>query len=999
MKAIPHTDNWEAWVQKTLALIRGCRLALAQAREEQPFLQEMCRLLVEVGGRPLAWVGLIEDQNFPRINRVAQAGLALGLLDLLPAARAEEDPGSDPTGTAIRTGQPAFCPDIQSEPACAPYAEMAATLGLSACLALPLSHQGQVYGVLTLYASDPGAFSPQEREFLQALTAFFCQGLTTLRLKADLASAERRLAEKNQGLESLPFHNEHAGLFRWRLSDGRMLEANDRMAHMLGYAAKEDLLREFVAHRDEVEPDATERLLESARSGQFQNFDTRFFRRDGSVVWLRCSARPDSDRDYLEGVATDITEFRQAQDLLERTAEQHRTLVEQLLGRTLLGAAAQEQLNTEIQRDRDFYAKMLGHCEEGVAGFDRDFKVTLWNPPMERLTGLNKTTALGKNLFRALPLLQEFYDHPPLFEDGSYRRFFDLDQPQKLAPTGPEGFFSGRLTPLLDDRGEASAGVLIIHDHTPLRRAEYGLTEQQDLLEGVLASLGEGIAVLDRHLTFIRVNPALERWCAHEEPLGGKNCYAVLHGALAPCENCPALKSPASGEPVRALVPLGERREGDSVWGEVFCYPRKDANTGETQGAILRIMDITAKLETEARLKESRAAEERRSRFEAPLRQEPRPDAISSLAGAVAHDFNNILGVMLGYTEMALMGVREDDVLTRRLQQVLKAGTRGKELVSQILSLSRPSPQERQPVRLSALVQEALRTLRATLPSNLELKVKLEEDQDLILADPPQMHQVIINLCANAVQAMRDQGGLLDISVKAVNLDVEAAARFPGLSPGPHLRLIVKDTGPGLDQGAVEQIFDPLFSPQKTEAGMDLGLAVVHGIIKAHQGIITVHSDVGRGTEFHLYLPRAAADRLAGGVEAAAGENARHSILFVDDEEWLVDMWKEILESLGYCTTVATRPLKALEMVKENPQQFDLVIADQTMPHLTGLELAEELKKLRPDLPIILVTGFNEAVTPERAAYAGIREYVMKPLSISELTNALRRILGQESPG
>jgi PAS domain S-box-containing protein len=1235
MKLIPNTYNWEGWAQRALALIRGCHIALAQAKEEEAFLQEICRLLVEIGGYPLAWVGLAEQTKSKKIHRVAHAGLALGLLELLPRTWSEEGTGRDPTATAIRTGQPVFCPDIQSEPACADYEEVAETLGLTSCLALPLSHQGHIFGALTLYASGPGAFSTDEREFLRTLTAFFCQGLTTLHLKGELSRVEERLALKIKMLDSSPysifvfnlegkvicvnkaacqargfsreellglnwqdleapehkesweghrqklisqgevvfesthlcqdqtsfpvethariidlkgekailsivlditerkrleevlreteekyrniFNNVQVGIFRWRLSDGRMLECNDRLAQMFGYPAKEDLLQEFVARNHCVEPDTEERMLESVKNGQLQNFETRFFRRDGSILWVLCSARVYADRDYMEGVATDITELRYAKDTLEQSEAQHRTLVEQLLGRTLLFAVEQQQLNKEIQREKDLSEKILGHCEDGVAGFDQDFHVTLWNAPMEKITGLSKTRALGKNLFVALPLLQEINEKSPILGAGGHKGFLDRNQPVKLSPHGPEGFYSGHVAPLLNEAGEVNGGVLIIHDITPMKRAENALKEQKGLLEGVMASADEGLAILDRSLSFVKVNPVMEKWFARDQPLSGKTCYAVIHGALDSCENCPALKTLVSGEPGHEVVPKWGAREENAGQVELFSYPLKDPNTGETVGVIMRILDITARLKAQEVLKESRErlklvvdnlpvvvgrlyqdgtvdfledklegltgfstqefgsggrpwsevileedqeqarkaflhalgtdhtyvrqyrvkskdgrviwlqesgqitcdsqgrtlytdmvlldvterkqAEEMRPQFEAQLRQAQRMDAIGSLAGGIAHDFNNILGVMLGYTEMALMSLKEDDGLKRRLQQVLKAGKRGKELVSQILSFSRPSPQERRPVKMSAIVKKALNMLRATLPASIELKMRLEEDQDTILADPTQMHQVIINLCAHAAHAMRDKGGLLDISVKPVNLDAKAAAQFHGLAPGPHIRVSVKDSGHGMDRDTMEKIFDPFFTTKKMEEGTGMGLAVVHGIIKAHGGAVTVQSKAGKGSEFQIYLPRVEAIELPGGTEAPVAENGQERLLFVDDEEWLVDMWKEILESLGYRMTVTTRPLEALETFKENPQDFDLVIADQTMPQMTGLELAQELLALRPELPIILVTGFSQLVTPEKAKAAGIREYIMKPLSISELTNAISQALGKEPQG
>jgi PAS domain-containing protein len=233
MKLIPNTYNWEGWAQRALALIRGCHLALSQAKEEQAFLQEICRLLVEIGGYPLAWAGIAEHNKSKSINRVAHAGLALGLLELLPRTWAEEGPGRDPVSTAIRNGQPVFCPDIQSEPGCAGYADVAETLGLTSCLALPLSHQGQVFGALTLYASGPGAFSTDEREFLRTLTAFFCQGLATLRLKDELIRVEGRLALKIEMLDSSPY-----SIFVFDL-DGKVMCANKAACKARGFTREE----------------------------------------------------------------------------------------------------------------------------------------------------------------------------------------------------------------------------------------------------------------------------------------------------------------------------------------------------------------------------------------------------------------------------------------------------------------------------------------------------------------------------------------------------------------------------------------------------------------------------------------------------------------------------------------------------------------------------------------------------------------------------------------
>jgi CheY-like chemotaxis protein len=346
---------------------------------------------------------------------------------------------------------------------------------------------------------------------------------------------------------------------------------------------------------------------------------------------------------------------------------------------------------------------------------------------------------------------------------------------------------------------------------------------------------------------------------------------------------------------------------------------------------------------------------------------------------------------------MALYSMQEDSDLKRKLQQILKAGQRGKDLVSQILAFSRPGKPERKPVKVSAIIKEILRMLRATMPTTVELDLEVDEEHDAIQGDPTQIHQVLLNLCANASHAMRDKGGILVVSLQPVDLDEAAAVQYHDLAPGPYVRVKVKDTGLGMDQEVMERIFDPFFTTKAPGEGTGMGLAVVHSIVKAHGGTITVQSEPGVGTEFQIFLPRIDSTPTPGVKERSRMDKGQGNILFVDDEEWLVEMWQEILENMGYKVFPHTVSQEALEAFRAEPQKFDLVITDQTMPHLTGFDMAVAMLKIRPGLPIVLCTGYSEVVTAEKAKTAGIREYVMKPLSISELTGAIRRALGTES--
>ena len=311
-----------------------------------------------------------------------------------------------------------------------------------------------------------------------------------------------------------------------------------------------------------------------------------------------------------------------------------------------------------------------------------------------------------------------------------------------------------------------------------------------------------------------------------------------------------------------------------------------------------------------------------------------------------------------------------------------RAGARA-DLVSQILAFSRQAEHERKPVNIVPLVKETLKLLRSSLPSTIEIRPELtiEENGGIILADPTQIHQVLMNLCANAAHAMRARGGVLTVKLADRTVDADVAARHPQLKPGAYVCLMVSDTGHGIDEAIQERIFDPYFTTKEPGKGTGLGLAVVQGIVKSCGGTIAVESRPGEGSTFSVFLPHAAG-RVAAEIQVVEPlPGGMERILFVDDEKSLVDLGKDMLESLGYSVTTKTSSVDALETFRANPDAFDVVITDMTMPTVTGVDLAGSVLSLRPDLPVILCTGFNETIDGKRARQAGIREFVMKPLS------------------
>jgi signal transduction histidine kinase/CheY-like chemotaxis protein len=382
------------------------------------------------------------------------------------------------------------------------------------------------------------------------------------------------------------------------------------------------------------------------------------------------------------------------------------------------------------------------------------------------------------------------------------------------------------------------------------------------------------------------------------------------------------------------------------------------------------------------------------ARSENQLQQVMKLQAIGTLAGGIAHDFNNILFPIVGYTELTMDDVPEDSQAKQNLHEVLKAANRAKKLVQQILTFSRQNSQERKPMRVQTLIKEALKLLRATIPSSIEIHNSVDEDCGLIKGDPTQIHQVIMNLSTNAYHALQETGGKIEVSLKEINLNYEESLQKVGIKVGRHLELTVKDNGQGMTPQVLERIFDPYYTTKKQGKGTGLGLSVTHGIIKNHGGDISVSSQPGVGSTFSVYLP--VIDDVDVEIEpakTASATNGNERILLIDDEAQIIDIERRILERLGYKVTSKTDSEEALEEFSARPERFDLVITDMTMPKITGDRLARRLMDINPQIPVIMCTGFNEAITEEKALAMGIDKFVMKPVIKDELAHAIRTVL------
>ncbi len=393
---------------------------------------------------------------------------------------------------------------------------------------------------------------------------------------------------------------------------------------------------------------------------------------------------------------------------------------------------------------------------------------------------------------------------------------------------------------------------------------------------------------------------------------------------------------------------------------------------------------------------ERKQAEEEKRNLEVQLRQSQKMEAVGTLAGGIAHDFNNILGSIIGYTNLALDDVPDDTIVNDNLKQVLIAGSRAKDLVRQILTFSRHDEQQKKPVEIASVVRETLILLRSSFPATIEIKQNIEADSSMILADSTQIHQVVMNLCTNALGAMGDTKGVLEVSLKDVDLKSDTVFSHKKLQAGQYIKLSVKDTGCGIDSAIMERIFEPFFTTKDVGEGTGMGLAVIHGIVENHGGTISIDSEVGVGTTFNVFFPKIERSDVSedGPSEIIVGQG--EVILVVDDEKSLVDMMKQMLHRAGYTVVGKTSSTEALETFRAEPDKFDLVITDYAMPDMTGKELAKELLEIRPDIGVILCTGFSEDLNSQEVLNMGIKAFVMKPMDREEITLIIRNILDKK---
>jgi PAS domain S-box-containing protein len=516
-----------------------------------------------------------------------------------------------------------------------------------------------------------------------------------------------------------------------------------------------------------------------------------------------------------------------------------------------------------------------------------------------------------------------------------------------------------------------------------LRRSEETARRQLIEIESIYANARVALCVIDLELRYVRINKLMAEMAGQQsEALIGctiEKATPEIATLLTPI--CRQVLD--SGEPVTNIeLQVGTAEDGaPRYWIGSHHALREEA--GNVIGVNISFHDIT----------DRKRASAERAKLEAQLRQSQKMEALGTLAGGIAHDFNNVLTAVSGNAQLAMEDLPKDHPAAVSIGEIRRATERAKDLVRRILAFSRPEQNIQNLIHLQPVVEEALRLLRATVPKMIDIRLEAEPDLPTVMADATQVHQVLMNLGTNACDAMKARGGILTVRLVHANIDASLQTLSPDLHPGSYLCMSVEDTGTGIPPELIERVFEPFFTTKAHGEGTGLGLSVVHGIVRGHRGAILVRSEPGSGTAFDLYFPAAGAqpeDSTTASSSSAAPIGRGEHVLYVDDEEQLVFLVTRMMQRMGYNVTGMTRASEAIEAVQADPLRFDLVLSDLGMPGMSGMDLAAELLKIRPDLPIIITSGFVRAEDARLAEQIGVRDVVMKPNTVAEISQLIR---------
>jgi PAS domain S-box-containing protein len=694
---------------------------------------------------------------------------------------------------------------------------------------------------------------------------------------------------------------------------------------------------------------------EMRRNAKISRYELSLDKRDGSRLTISILGYPvfnvQGEYSGAYGIFTDITESRRIEKLIRESEARYRSIVQ--------------------------YARSGVVVYEAVDG-GTDFVIIDFNESAEKFEKISKEDVIGKRIRQVFPGAEEFGLFDILKE--VWRTGDTTHQPlvfyKDNVRSGWREIFVYKLP-----SGEV---VVVYTDQTSRKDAEAQIMSQNAFLNDVINSLSHPFYVINvADYTVQIANSA-----AYSENVSRSDkCYEIAHKEALPCPEmecmCP-LREVLRTKKSLVVEHIHYNIDETPHYVEVHAHPIFDSH-GDVIQVIKYCFDVTAR----------KLMEEEKQRMEHQLHQIQKVDAIGALASGIAHDFNNILSPILGYAEISLTELPKESTSYSDMQEIRKAGLRARDLIEQILSFSRQSEQKVRPMKLSTVVKSALRLLRALIPTTIDIQLEIASNavDSRVRADTTQIYQILMNLCTNASHAMKFEDGAIYINLQEKEIGSMGARDYPDLKHGTYLELSISDTGTGMPPDVQDHIFEPYFTTKPQGEGTGLGLSIVFGIITSYAGSISVHSEWGKGATFNILIPKTLEPELPEDEIFHLDKSASEKVLVVDDEEIVLTLECRMLEKMGYHPVPARTGFEALEIFNSNPNYFDVVMTDQTMPYMTGLELSQEIRKIRPELPVILCTGYSKKVDEKGLREAGIRGFIAKPLSIKGLKAVISDVL------
>jgi len=932
--------------ERLYLVLSQCNQSIVHIAEREPLFARICEIAVDLGKFRMAWIGLADRQT-QTVQAVAYAGMGEGFFDRVKVSLRDEPLGRGPGATAIREGRTVVANDVHQDPRMQAWREETLKRDFHAAAGFPIRCHEEVIGCFVLYAAEANFFDDAEVKLLEEMSSDISFALTQMDREAQRrrfeAERDRLAAELQMILDSVPamiFHKDR---------DHRLVRANAAMIRAMGKPPEEVIGKTDAEVGTPYHVQYARDEDEIAATGQPKLGFIEPLAAPGGVRWLQTDKVPERDATGkitgFIGLSVDVTERKLAEEALRASeAEFRASFLSMAVGQVQADAVTGRYLRVNPR-----FCEITGYPEEELLGMS--FHQLTYPEDRERDSAAHQRMLEGETA-----------------ELSREKRYLRKD--------GRAVWVSINASIIRDESGRPLRTLAVVRDITARRAAEEAQRAAEAKYRGLVEQSLVGIYMIQDG-RFIYANPTFVQIMGYsaEELMAGRVLDFVFEEDRTMVAENFRKRLEGEVESIRYGLRM-VRKDGSIVHIEVHGARAEYDGRAAILGTLL---DLTE-----------------RKKIEAQLLQSHKMEAIGQLAGGIAHDFNNLLTAITGNTKLALEDLPADHPARTYLAEIGKAGSRAVELVRRILTFSRQQPPERKLLKLQPLVEEVLKLLRASIPAMIEIRTTSTAGAAPVLADATQIHQVLMNLGANATHAMGDRG-VLEVRESMIDIDADLARTSPELRVGRYVHLSISDSGCGMDRVTLARVFDPFFTTKAQGQGTGLGLSVVHGIMKAHGGAVTVYSEPGRGTIFHLYFPAVAdgetAETQKPAVPVPKGNGER--ILYVDDEEPLVYLTTQVLGRLGYKVSGFVEAESALRCFLEDPDQFDAVITDLAMPRLSGRDLAAKFLQIRPDVPVILATGYIRPEDTEGARRLGVRDLVLKPNTVEELGHILHRILSE----